>query len=179
MKDALERYLAEIASQLNVDPTTEKEILHEIRTHLEESVADLQEEGLDRRQSLALAVDGFGDPREVGRMLGRLHGDSANQAVLAAFLPVALALSFKWVLLPLLKALAHWQAGPTPAIVCCLAALALLVPSLTFRNWRYGYAVWAFFSLIAIVQLQRRLITWNLSTSSSVSCATEAHSSTK
>jgi len=86
-------------------------------------------------------------------MLGRLHSESANQAVLAAFLPVALALTFKWILLPLLRSLAHWQGSPTPIIFACLAVLALLVPGLTFRKWSYGYGVWAFFSLVTIAQL--------------------------
>lgn len=153
MNEELERYLTEVASQLSVDPTTEGEILQEIRTHLEEAAAELEIEGLGEEGSLALAMDNFGEPREVGRMLGRLHSDSANQAVLAAFLPVALALTFKWVLLPLLRAMAQWQGNPTPLILACLAILALLVPGLTFRRWRYGYAVWAFFSLVTITQL--------------------------
>jgi len=62
-------------------------------------------------------------------------------------------LTFKWVLLPLLSALAHWHGNPTPLIFACLAILALLVPGLTFKSWRYGYAVWAFFSLVTIAQL--------------------------
>lgn len=86
-------------------------------------------------------------------MLGLIHSDSANQAVLAAFLPVALALTFKWILLPLLGSLAHWQGSPTPLIFASLAILALLVPGLTLRKWRYGYGVWAFFSLVTIAQL--------------------------
>jgi hypothetical protein len=153
MNEELERYLAEVANQLSVDPVTEREILREIRTHLEQAVAELQGEGLGGEQSLELAMEDFGEAREVGRMLGRAHSDSASQAVLAAFLPVALALTFKWILLPLLGALSRWQGSPTPFIFACLAILALLVPGLTLRRWRYGYAVWAFFSLIAIVQL--------------------------
>lgn len=153
MNEELERYLAEVAGQLSVDPATEREILQEIQAHLEEAVAEIQEDGLGGEESLALAMEDFGDAREVGRMLGRLYSDSANQAVLAAFLPVALALTFKWILLPLLSALSHWQGSPTPFIFACLAILALLVPGLTFKRWRYGYAVWAFFSLVTIVQL--------------------------
>jgi hypothetical protein len=153
MNEELEEYLTEVASQLNVNPATEMEILREIQTHLEEAMAELQEEGLSGEESLALSVSNFGEAREVGRMLGHLHSDSANQAVLAAFLPVALALTFKWILLPLLSTLSHWQGSPTPFIFACLAILALLVPGLTFRRWRYGYAVWAFFSLVTIVQL--------------------------
>lgn len=153
MNEELEKYLAEIANQLSVDPATEKEIVREIERHLEDAAAELQEGGLDGKQSLAQAIDNFGEAWEVGRMLGVLHSESANQAVLAAFLPVALALTFKWIVLPLLGSLAHWQAGPTPLIFACLAILALLVPGLTFRKWRYGYGVWAFFSLVTIAQL--------------------------
>ena len=153
MNDELERYLSEIASQLNVDPGQGREILNEIRSHLTEAVAEGLAEGLGPEDSLALAIEEFGEAREIGRMLGRRHSDSANQAVLAAFLPVALAITFKWLLLPLLRDVAHWQASPTPVIFSCLALLALLVPGLTFKRWRYGYGVWAFFSLVTIAQL--------------------------
>ena len=149
----LNRYLSTVASQLNVDPTTEREILEEVEAHLEEAIMELQESGLGPEESVRVALDNFGEAREVGRMLGRLHGDSAQQAVLAAFLPVALALTFKWVLLPLVQALGNWQGSPTPIVFGCLAALALLVPALTLRRWRYGYVVWAFFSLVTIAEL--------------------------
>ena len=153
VNEELERYLAGVAGQLSVDPTSEREILGEIQAHLEDAIAEFREEGLGAQESVTKAFDNFGEPREVGRMLGRLHGDSANQAVLAAFLPVALALTFKWMLLPLLSTLAHWQDSPTPFVFACLAILALLVPGLSLRNWRYGYGVWAFFSLVTIAQL--------------------------
>lgn len=153
MSDELQAYLAQVASQLSVDPTTEREILWEIQAHLEEAAAELQEDGSSSEESLALAIERFGPARDVGRVLGLLHSESANQAVLAAFLPVALALTFRWVLLPLLTSLAHWQGSPTPLLIACLAIVALAVPGLTFRNWRYGYAVWAFFSLVSIAQL--------------------------
>jgi hypothetical protein len=153
MNQELERYLSEIASQLNVDPGKGREILGEMRSHLEDAIAKTQAEGLGTDESVAVALQEFGEAREIGRMLGRQHSESANQAVLAAFLPVALALTFKWVLLPLLRELAHWQASPTPVVFACLALLALLVPGLTLKRWRYGYSVWAFFCLVTIAQL--------------------------
>jgi len=153
MNEELERYLCEIASQLNVDPGQEREILTEVRSHLEEAIAERQDGGLGREESISAALQEFGEAREIGRMLGRRYSDSANQAVLAAFLPVALAITFKWLLLPLLRDLAHWQASPTPVVFACLALLALLGPGLTFKSWRYGYGVWAFFSLVTIAQL--------------------------
>jgi hypothetical protein len=153
MNAELERYLSDIASQLNVDPVSEREILREIRSHLEDAIAQMREDGVGAEESVVIALRDFGQAREVGRMLGRQHSESASQAVLAAFLPVALALAFKWLLLPLLGNLAQWQASPTPVVLVCLALLALLVPGLTFKRWRYGYSVWVFFSLVTIAQL--------------------------
>ena len=46
MNKELERYLSEIAAQLNVDPAKEREILDELRSHLEEAIAEMPEEGL-------------------------------------------------------------------------------------------------------------------------------------
>jgi type III secretory pathway component EscS len=149
----LRGYLSEIGSHLSVDPATEREILGELEAHLEQAILELQASGLGAEQSVALALENFGEAREVGRMLGLLHGDSAHQAVLAASLPVALVLTFKWVLLPLVQAVGNWQGSPTPFVFGCLAVLALLVPALTLQRWRYGYAVWAFFSLVTIAQL--------------------------
>ncbi len=153
MNEELERYLSAVASQLNVDPGQQRVIMCELRSHLAQAIAEGQAQGLGPEDSLALAVEEFGEAREIGRMLGRRHSDSANQAVLAAFLPVALAITFKWLLLPLLRDVAHWQAHPTPVVFACLALLALLLPGLTFHRWRYGYSVWAFFSLVTIAQL--------------------------
>lgn len=153
MNEELGRYLAEVANQMSVEPAAENEVLREIRVHLEDSAAELEEGGLQREESLAQAMANFGEAREVGRMLGLIHSDSANQAVLAAFLPVALALTFKWILLPLLGSLGQWQGSPTPFVFASLAILALLVPGLTLRKWRYGYGVWAFFSLVTIAQM--------------------------
>lgn len=72
----LEQYLAEIASQLHVDPARERDILEEVRSHLEEATTELRASGLGEEESQAAAFDRFGASREVGRMLNRLHGES-------------------------------------------------------------------------------------------------------
>jgi hypothetical protein len=87
MNDELDKYLSEIASQLNVDPGEEREILREIRAHLEDAVSELQERGVSRQDSFARATDDFGDSQDVGRMLARLHNDSDWVKVGLAILP--------------------------------------------------------------------------------------------
>jgi len=150
---SLEEYLSHLARQLYLDRATKEKILQEIRSHLVESAADLHQKGYSLEESIALAIARFGEAEKVAKMMGQVYVESANQAVLAALLPVALTMAFKRVILPFLERVGSWQGNPTPAITISLALLALLIPGLTMRRWRYGYAAWAFFSLIAIVQM--------------------------
>ena len=150
---SLEEYLSPLDRQLYLDTPTKEKILQEIRSHLVESAADFQKKGYSPEESMALAIARFGEAEEVAKMMRQVYVESANQAVLAALLPVVLTMAFKWVILPFLETLGSWQGNPTPTITISLALLALLVPGLTMRRWRYGYAAWAFFSLIAIAQM--------------------------
>lgn len=150
---SLEEYLSHLARQLYLDRATKEKILQEIRSHLVESAADLHQKGYSLEESIALAIARFGEAGKVARMMRQVYVESANQAVLAALLPVALTMAFKWVILPFLERVGSWQGNSTPAITISLALLALLIPGLTMRRWRYGYAAWAFFSLIAIAQM--------------------------
>ncbi len=92
MREELQGYLSEIASQLSVDPATEKEIMREIQVHLEDSAGELQEDGVDRQESLAQAMANFGEAREVGRMLARSHNNLDWVRVGLAILPGLVAL---------------------------------------------------------------------------------------
>ncbi|MFQ5886249.1 MAG: permease prefix domain 1-containing protein [Anaerolineae bacterium] len=150
---SLEEYLGYLASQLYLDRPTNDKILQEIRSHLVESAADFHRKGYSPEESMALAIARFGKAEKVAQMMRQVYVESANQAVLAALLPVALTMAFKWVILPFLETLGSWQGNSTPTITVSLALLALLIPGLTMRRWRYGYAAWAFFSLIAIAQM--------------------------
>jgi len=149
----IQTYLRELRQHLIVDAITEDEILREVHSHLEESATALQAEGFSLQESQRIAVERFGDVREVARLMRRVHSSSVNEAIMASCLPVALTLSFKWVILPLLSSVGHWQGNPTPIICGALAILAFLVPGLTMHRWRYGYAAWAFFSVIAIAEI--------------------------
>jgi hypothetical protein len=150
---SLEEYLSDLARQLYLDTPIKEKILEEVRSHLVESAGEFHRKWYSPEESMALAIARFGEAKEVAKMMRQVYAESANQAVLAALLPVALTMAFKWVILPFLERLGSWQGNPTPAITISLALLALLIPGLTMRRWRYGYAAWAFFSLIAIAQM--------------------------
>ena len=121
----LERYLSEIASQLNVDPARETDILEEVRSHLEEATTELRASGLGEEESLAAAIDRFGASREVGRMLNRLHGYSLWTKVGLAILPGLFALGSAGGLFSALLGSKTGEAlGHTGLVGVCLLVIA-------------------------------------------------------
>jgi len=139
MNDELDKYLSEIASQLNVDPGEEREILQEIRAHLEDAVSELQERGVSRQDSFARATDDFGDSREVGRMLARLHNDSDWVKVALAIVPGLFAIGASSGLLEAIFGTSSGHALEGSGLV---AACALLIGAGLIRERRL--AVWSF-----------------------------------
>jgi hypothetical protein len=139
MSEDLARYLREVASQLDVDPSRQREILAEIRDHLEEAVADLEEQGRSRKESVALTLERFGEAREVGRMLSRVHGDPLWVRVGWAILPGLFALASAGGLLSaLLGASIGGAIGHTGLIgVCVLVIGAGLVREHRLALWSY------------------------------------------
>ncbi len=117
MNDELDKYLSEIASQLSVEPAKEREILQELRAHLEEALSELQEDGLCEEESLAQAKANFGEAREVGRMLGRLHNEWDWMKVGLAILPGLLAVGTRTGLLPGVFGHALQRGGLVPLCV--------------------------------------------------------------
>lgn len=152
----MEAYLREVRRRLRVDSATEEAVLAELRAHLEEATVVHQAMGLSRERAEARAIEQFGDAREVAGQLRGVHGSSFNQALLAAFLPVALTIVLKWVAIPLLRLSAAWQVVTSPAFLS-VAALLLLLPTLRWEKWRYGLPAWGFFWAITILGLAANL----------------------
>ncbi len=152
---AVEEYLAELQSHLAVDLLTEREVLREVRAHLEEAVAEEMARGLDPTEATRLAVSRFGEARAVAREMESVHGNSVLEALFSTIVPVALALAFKWVALPLIQGYQTWQHLSPPFLFVTLAALVLLTPGLFLRRWRLGFPAWLFFGAISLMQVIR------------------------
>lgn len=148
----IEAYLKEVASHLMTDMVTETEILREIEGHLAEAAAAGEQAGLSPEEAERQAVAQFGPAREIAEQFRQVHNESVSQAVLSAALPVLLTMILRSAVLPWLHRLRGWPTGPAPLFFIALIILALLVPAWTVRRWRYGYAAWAFFSVMAILQ---------------------------
>lgn len=149
----IDEYLEDLRGHLAVDMLTEREILREVRAHLEEVVAEEMARGRPPMEAARLAVNRFGEARAVAREMESVYGNSVLEALLSATVPVALALAFKWVGLPLIQSYQAWQHLSAPLLLITLAALALLTPGLFLRRWRVGFPVWLFFGTLSVVQV--------------------------
>jgi len=157
----LEGLLARIAAQMDLDSETEHEVLAEIRSHLEEAMAEARAEGLDEAQAFSWAAKHFGGEEEIGRSLQASHaGWGTTDAVVAAALPVVCALVLRWlVFAPDGTALGWPQLLSRPAF-WIIALSALLIPLLKFTRWRHALAVWAIFWGLTVLFVVWPAVRW-------------------
>lgn len=147
----IDEFLARIQAQMDLNRETENEVLEELRSHLEDAVAEAKAQGVDESTALAEAAARFG-VEEVGTALQAVHaGWGTADAVIAAGLPVVCALVLRWlVFAPDGTALGWSQMLARPAF-WIVALSALLVPLLKFERWRYALVSWGFFWIMTVI----------------------------
>jgi len=143
--------LAQIRAELRLSSATERELLEEIRAHLEDAVEDARAAGLDEQSALRQAAQAVG-LREVGRELQAVHApwESAD-AVIACALPVLCALVLRWLIFAPDGAALNWAQLLARPAFWIVAVAALLVPLLRFQRWRYALAGWSVFWMITVI----------------------------
>ena len=147
----IEQVLAHIQAQMDLDSETEHEVLEEIRSHLEEAVAEAQTQGLDEEAALREAAARFG-LEEAGAELQQVHaGWGTANAIIAAGLPVICALMLRWLVFAPDGTALGWPQLLTRPTFWVIAATALLVPLLKFDRWRYALVAWVFFWAITVI----------------------------
>ncbi len=136
----IERYLDDLARHL--PRHARAEILPEIRSHLVESAADWERQGLSAEQAQAQAVARFGEVRAIGRQLRASHDFVGwGDAVLAA-LPVLGITGLGW----------HF-AGQYLPLWWYLLAFGWGVLVAWRRNWPmwwYAWLGWLFLALLSV-----------------------------
>lgn len=136
-------YLASTRSYLHLDPATEKQVLDELYTHFEEKVAELNDEGLEDRDAAMMAIQSFGQPCTVGRLIYEAFHKGSWAHAAAAALPhlllAALFLSQRW-------------SEPAPLLITLL-----FIVSVTLLGWRHGMPNWIYswagYSLVPVLVL--------------------------
>jgi hypothetical protein len=156
----IDQVLARILAQMNLDSETEREVLDEIRSHLEEAVAAARARGLDPAAALTEAAARFGVD-EIGLKLQEAHaGWVTADAILAAGLPVVCTLVLRWLIFAPDGTALNWPQIITRPIVWLVAGVALVVPMLIFEDRRYALATWVFFWAITITSLVLPSLRW-------------------
>jgi hypothetical protein len=147
----IDQVLARLRKQLRLSKEAEYEVLAEIRTHLEDAVADAVAKGEDEQVALLKAAEKFG-LEEAAEGLQQVHeGQDALEAIAATALPILLALVLRWLTFAPDGSAIGWPALLARPGFWLVAAIALVVPFIQFRRWRYALLGWAFFWLLTVI----------------------------
>lgn len=147
----IEQVLQSLRKQLSLSKETEYEVLAEIRTHLEDAVADAVAKGEDEQVALLKAAEAFG-MEEAGAGLQKVHeGNDAVEAIVATALPILLALVLRWLAFAPDGSVIEWSTLLARPAFWLVALVALVVPFLQFHRWRLALLGWAFFWLITVI----------------------------
>ncbi len=147
----IDQVMKQLQKQLRLNKETEYEVLAEIRTHLEDAVADAVARGEDEQVALLKAAEEFG-MEEAGAKLQEVHqGNDTLEALMVTALPIVLALILRWVAFAPDGTSIDWSLLLARPAFWIVAVIVLVVPFLQFRRWRLALLGWAFFWLITII----------------------------
>jgi hypothetical protein len=147
----IEQILAEVGEQLEVSQETKRELLLELRCHLEDALATAVAKGEDETVAMLKVAQRFGGT-EVGKELQAVHlqWESAD-AILACVLPVTAALLLRWLVFAPDGAAVGWEQALMQPVFWLVAIAALLIPLLQFHRWHYALVSWTFFWLLSLM----------------------------
>lgn len=147
----IDEVLAQIGKHLNLSKEREHELLAEIRTHLEDAVDAAVAKGEDEEVALLKAAEQFGAD-EVGIELQEVHqGWDSIDAIVVSALPVLLALILRWLAFAPDGSALDWPTLLARPAFWIVALVALIVPLLEFRRWRFALLGWGFFWLLTVI----------------------------
>lgn len=145
-----------VRAQMDLDSETEREVLAEIRNHLEEALEEARTAGLEDSQALAQVAARFGVGEEIGQDLQATHaGWGTADAVVATALPVVCALVLRWLAFAPDGTALGWPSLLSRPAFWIVALAALVIPLLKFERWRYALVSWAVFWCLSVV-----FVTW-------------------
>jgi hypothetical protein len=143
--------LLKIAANLHLSKETEHEMLAEIRTHLEEAVAEAVGKGTDEQTALLNAAEQFGVEQAAAELQEVHIGQESLDAIAMVAVPVLFALLLRWLAFTPEGSARNWQQLLTRPGFWIIAATSLIIPGLWFRRRRYALAGWIFFWLLTVI----------------------------
>ena len=130
MANALSYYLDSVRDNLRLDPVSEREIIDELQTHIEDKLEELREDGLSEDEAATTCVKLLGSARLVARQVYEAHSQGTWRQTLLASTP--------HLLFALLFALSWWQ------FISWLLIIVILVLSTAVYGWWHGKPTWLF-----------------------------------
>ena len=141
MVTALSHYLESIRDNLRLDLSTEREVISELETHIEERLQELTEAGLSEEEAANTCAELLGSAKLVARQIYEAHSQGSWRQALFASMP--------HLLFGLLFALNWWQG------IGWLLVMLALVLSVAIYGWWRGKPTWLFpwmgYSLLPVV----------------------------
>jgi len=154
--DEIDVMLQRIRAQMELDSETEHEVMTELRSHLQEALADARGSGMDQEAAVAQVLAHFGVGEEIGQKLQTTHvGWGTADAVLAAGIPVLCGLILRWLAFAPDGTALGWPGLLNRPSFWVLALLMLIVPLIKFGRWRYAVAGWVVFWGLTVL-----FVTW-------------------
>jgi hypothetical protein len=141
MLTVLSNYLESIRDNLRLDQPSEKAVIQELETHIEDEVEELRESGLSEEEAADTCLTLLGSAKMVARQIYEAHSQGSwTQALLAAT---------PHILFGLLFALNWWRG------VGWLLGMLVLVLIMAVYGWWRGKPAWLFpwlgYSLLPVV----------------------------
>jgi len=138
---ALSQYLDNVRDNLRLDLVSEREVIDELQTHIEDKLEEMREAGLSEEEAANTCIKLLGSARLVARQIYEAHSQGTWKQALLASMP--------HLLFALLFALNWWQ-----GIGWVVITLALIL-STAIYGWWHGRPVWVFpwlgYSLLPVV----------------------------
>ena len=148
----VDSYLAEVRSHLHLEPSVERRVIGELASHFEDKVRDLCAEGLPEGEAIREAIASFGGARSIARLLYQAHSRGTWVETFLACQPHLLAAA--------LFAAHQWR---NPLL---LGLFSVVLMGIAVAGWLRGRPAWvhswagyAFFPLLVIAWLGRRVLT--------------------
>ena len=141
MATTLSYYLDIIRDNLRLDPSTEREVISELETHIEDKLQELKDTGLSDEEAASTCIGLLGSAKQVARQIYEAHSQGSWRQALLASAP--------HLLFGLLFALNWWQGiGWLPVMLALVLAAAIY-------GWWHGKPTWLFpwlgYSLVPVV----------------------------
>jgi hypothetical protein len=152
--------LDRIRTRMHLEAEAEHQVLEEIRSHLEEAVADARGHGLGEQEALAEAATRFGVEQVAEELQATHQGWGALEGIAAAALPVLFALLLRWLVFAPDGTFVGWQQMLTRPAFWAVALISLLIPLWRFPRRRYALISWTIFWGLSVLIIVGGGVRW-------------------